>query len=576
MLSGAMTLRSPLLLCWSLAIVAAGRRQGLALPMQAWVCGVVFRPGGQDLGNRTSSRPLAVPLRDPVASQRNLKEASGPPRLYSHGESDSLWERGREPSSGSLSGTLEVPPSGLRAHEPETSSATDADIDPLTKGTASTTPPYSIGNDGNALSSQIESDNLSAQVDAAGSSLGSESHVADVDVITDSDLLDEILKPESHTSSSAITAESRSSASDLNPQPLVSDQSSTASHAAERGSEVLHRDPDADVVTQETHSIPTAALYSPREPSHPALISSEYEEAYLIGEMVSRFRGRVVRCCSPAAPYCDIFLCGTLHVAHSSTDMVREAIRVTTPDFVVVEVCEARIDNLCEAEEHLNITLREVVGSAWAERSFKQLGMGLLSWMQTKAAKGLNSQLGGELAAATKEGVRHGATIVLGDRLYAVTIQRIFDRLGVFEKVKMGCIMVWEALTMSLGRLREYVRRSESEEDFVQREIAKFGRYLPSVAEVVIHERDEYLAQSAIETARVGYRYGRFGQHRRGRIVVVIGAGHLQGVQKWLDAGGVSAQRLNEISSSSKHPPTWPGSGMLSIVNGTALYPHVR
>ena len=529
-----MTLRSPLLL-WSLALAAAGRRQGLALPVQAWVCGGVFRPGGQDPGNRTSSRPLAVPPRDPVAGP-GMREAAAPLRPYSHGESDSLWERGRELSFGSLSSALEAPPSGLIARDPDT-------------------PPSTAGSDG----------------------LLPRPHIASDDVSPLSRIENDVSTSESHSSNNDVHSEFRPEASGLSPQSPVNDQSPVASHHAEEGIEVLHSAPDSDVATQEIPSTAASALHSPGEPSpHPALISSEYEEAYLIGEMVSRFRGRVVRCCSPAAPYCDIFLCGTLHVAHSSTDMVREAIRLVAPDFVVVEVCEARIDNLCEMEEHLNITLREVVGSAWAERSFKQLGMGLLSWMQTKAAKGLNSQLGGELAAATKEGVRHGATIVLGDRLYAVTIQRIFDRLGMFEKLKMGCIMVWEALTMSLGRLREYVRRSESEEDFVQQEIAKFGRYLPSVAEVVIHERDEYLAQSAIETARVGYRHGRFGQHRRGRIVVVIGAGHLQGVQKCLDAGGVSAQRLNEISSSSKHPPTWPGSGMLSIVNGTALYPHVR
>ena len=314
----------------------------------------------------------------------------------------------------------------------------------------------------------------------------------------------------------------------------------------------------------------------PQSQSTTPFFSGEYEEAYLIGDLMSRFKGRVIHCCSPAAPFCDVFLCGTLHVARSSTEMVRETVRLVSPDFVVVEVCEARIDNLCEVEEHLNVSLAEVLGSAWSQRSFKQLGMGFLSWMQNKAAKGLNSQLGGELAAATKEGVSHGATIVLGDRLYAVTIQRVFDRLGLLEKLKMACIMLWEALTMSLGRLREYVKRSETEEDFVKREIEKFGRYLPSVAEVIIHERDEYLAQTVIETARVGIRAPKFGPHRRGRIVVVIGAGHLQGVQNHLATGGVSAQRISEISSSSKHPPTWPGTGMLSVVNGTALYPQSR
>jgi pheromone shutdown protein TraB len=249
--------------------------------------------------------------------------------------------------------------------------------------------------------------------------------------------------------------------------------------------------------------------------------------------LMEKFRGRLVHCVVPWHPYCDIYLCGTLHVAKSSTDMVREAVRCIGPDFVVVEVCEARIDNLCEPEESaVNITFSGVVRNAIGERSFKQLAMGLLSWMQAKAAKGMDSQLGGELAAATKEGVRAGATIVLGDRLYAVTIQRIFDRLHFFEKIKLAGIMTWEVVTMSLTKLREYVHKSENEDDFVRSEIEKFGKHLPSVADVIINERDEYLAQTILETARVGVRSPVFGQHRRGRIVAVVGAGHLDGIQR--------------------------------------------
>ena len=37
-----------------------------------------------------------------------------------------------------------------------------------------------------------------------------------------------------------------------------------------------------------------------------------------------------------------------------------------------------------------------------------------------------------------------GATVVLGDRLYGVTIQRVFDALGWREKIKMVAILLWE------------------------------------------------------------------------------------------------------------------------------------
>jgi len=34
--------------------------------------------------------------------------------------------------------------------------------------------------------------------------------------------------------------------------------------------------------------------------------------------------------------------------------------------------------------------------------------------------------------------------VVLGDRLYGVTIQRVFDALGWREKIKMVAILLWE------------------------------------------------------------------------------------------------------------------------------------
>jgi hypothetical protein len=56
---------------------------------------------------------------------------------------------------------------------------------------------------------------------------------------------------------------------------------------------------------------------------------------------------------------------------------------------------------------------------------------------------------------------------------------------------------------------------------------------------------------------------------RRGRVLAVLGAGHLVGVQKWLAAGGVSESRIQEIASSTKHNSTWPGRGILQIVNSS-------
>lgn len=96
-----------------------------------------------------------------------------------------------------------------------------------------------------------------------------------------------------------------------------------------------------------------------------------------------------------------------------------------------------------------------------------------------------------------------------------------------------------------------------------------FSDHLPKLAEVIIHERDEYIAQSIIETLRLA---SNTYHGKKGKLVAVIGLGHLQGVQRKLLEGGSSRGRLAVISSSSKHlAPTWPDAGGVRVLN-TEIY----
>lgn len=194
--------------------------------------------------------------------------------------------------------------------------------------------------------------------------------------------------------------------------------------------------------------------------------------------------------------------------------------------------------------------------------------------MQFKAAKFVGFKLGGELAIAAKEGAKIGSILVLGDRKYSVTIQRIFDKLSIFDKVKMLLVLIWEVLTMSLFKLKEYISKTENDQNFVDDEIKRFAKYLPSFAEVLITERDEYLSQSIIQTVKIGFTQNYKSFYPTGNVLAVIGAGHLPGIQRNLKVGGVPLTRLYEISKSTKHvEPTWPSDGSVQIVDTKQVFP---
>jgi hypothetical protein len=111
--------------------------------------------------------------------------------------------------------------------------------------------------------------------------------------------------------------------------------------------------------TATSTTISTTATSTPT-PSSSAMQGVDY---YAPPALVERYRGKFVCVNSPHYPHCDIYLCGTLHVAQSSVEMVREAIRSLQPNYVVLELCEARVDSLEDGEEGPEVTLSQVTST---------------------------------------------------------------------------------------------------------------------------------------------------------------------------------------------------------------------
>lgn len=312
----------------------------------------------------------------------------------------------------------------------------------------------------------------------------------------------------------------------------------------------------------------------------------------IVCRLMKQYPGKFVPITLPSNTNCEIYLCGTLHVAKSSIDMVQDVIRSLRPEYVVLELCEARIEGLLQQSSNpqhdQNITFQDILRSSWKEKSLRSLGMGLLTWMQAKASRFTGSQLGGELAIACQEAHQLQSTVVLGDRFYGVTIQRLFDHMTLWQKLKMiGCV-IWEVLTMTMHTVQDYIHQTQQNVNFVQSEIERFSETFPEVAKVIIHERDDYMAYVLSDLAV--HAYGKPPSisnkltttassttnplpPKKGKIVSIVGAGHIVGMQKQLLAGKVITEaRMKEIATSSKHSCTWEGSGFLSVVDTKKLY----
>jgi pheromone shutdown protein TraB len=109
---------------------------------------------------------------------------------------------------------------------------------------------------------------------------------------------------------------------------------------------------------------------------------------------------------------------------------------------------------------------------------------------------------------------------------------------------------------MSLRKVSDYISKTEHDMAFVQKEMESFKKHLPQFAQIVIAERDEYLSHSICELATLvgallnranpnpslssspgGGGGGGGGLRPRPKIVAVVGAGHLVGIQKCILEG---------------------------------------
>ncbi len=225
----------------------------------------------------------------------------------------------------------------------------------------------------------------------------------------------------------------------------------------------------------------------------------------------------------------EVVLVGTAHISPDSVRLVRETIEREKPDGVGVELDRGRYEALLDPEAIERLDLKQAV----RERKLLPLIVGVVlgAW-QARMGLRLGVEPGAELREAVRTAEEMGAAVHLVDREVRVTLLRVFRRTGFFQKVKL--------LAGGLGSGGVSEPSPEDIEDLlsgdvVSRLVAELGDALPMLKEVVIDERDTWIGE-AVKAAPGG------------RLVVVVGAGHLDGVERnLLRSGPVATAPLAEI-----------------------------
>jgi len=208
-----------------------------------------------------------------------------------------------------------------------------------------------------------------------------------------------------------------------------------------------------------------------------------------------------------------VTLVGTAHVSKASVDLVAQVIEKLRPDTVCVELCPSRYQSIRQPEAWQHTDL---VKAFKEKQALLLLANLILAAFQKRMADRLEVKPGQELIQAIASAEAVGAGVHLADRDVRVTLKRAWRAMGWWQRLRLMAELIF-SLTEA-DKLDEAQIEQLKQQDVLDSLIRQMGKAMPAIREVIIDERDRYLAR------RIATAPGK-------RIVAVVGAGHVPGIQ---------------------------------------------
>lgn len=233
-----------------------------------------------------------------------------------------------------------------------------------------------------------------------------------------------------------------------------------------------------------------------------------------------------------------IRLLGTAHVSRASAEAVRQEIAEGDWDIVAIELCDSRFKAFENPEALQKLDLFEVIRSGRAPMVTAMLAMGAF---QQRIADQFGIEPGAEMRVAIEQSRTKDCALALIDREIGTTLKRIYRnvpwwrRFYLFSGLIISVIVHEDVAEEDIENLKKG--------DLLETTFAQFAETAAEIYTPLIAERDHYMAARLRQISR--------GQARR--VLAVVGAGHLKGLEAELRADDVKRDTpeniLTELSS---------------------------
>ncbi len=216
----------------------------------------------------------------------------------------------------------------------------------------------------------------------------------------------------------------------------------------------------------------------------------------------------------------DYVLLGTAHVSRASVEAVKQMADSGDFDAIAVELCPARHLALTKEQQWKDMDLYRIIREKKAGLVMANLALGAY---QRRIAEQFGIEPGAELKAAADAATKYELPLQLIDRDLATTLKRSYRAVPWYKRFMLTTGLIMS--TVSSEEIDEEQIEKLKEGDILESTFTEFAEHSPELYEALITERDQFMAarlrQENVDNA---------GQ----RILVVIGAGHLEGLAKYL------------------------------------------
>lgn len=228
-----------------------------------------------------------------------------------------------------------------------------------------------------------------------------------------------------------------------------------------------------------------------------------------------------------------ITLIGTAHVSAESISEVENVISDIKPDCVAIELDEKRYESITNPDKYRELDIIKVLKR---KEGFLLLANIVMASFQKRMGKNTGVKPGEEMVAAINKAKELNIPTALVDRPIQITFRRAWKKTSAYGKTQLLSALLASGFSKDEISSEEIENLKQSSEmDSMMKELSEL---MPAVKQVLIDERDQYLASHIWKA-------------EGNNIVAVLGAGHLPGVEAHLKkiAENQASTDTSEIAS---------------------------